>query len=62
MSGAIELFDSLDRIQSLDRIMRERPTSFTKSAELHASIEKVNRATRERSRAKRRALVISTLD
>lgn len=56
MPGAVELFGALDRI------MRERPTSFTKSAETRVVIERVNRATRERNRAKRRALVISTLD
>lgn len=46
----------------VDRLMRQRPLSFTDAGNERASIERINREKRARLRALRGPVVFSTLD
>jgi hypothetical protein len=46
----------------VDRLMRERPLSHTDASIVRESIERTNRETRDRLRARRGTVVFSTLD
>lgn len=49
------------RFDALDRVMRQRPSSFAVQTTSRATIDRVNRLTAERNRARRRALAVSAL-
>lgn len=49
------------RFDALDRVMRQRPSSFAEKSASRATIDRVNRQTAERNRARRRALAVSAL-
>lgn len=50
------------RFQAVDRLMRERPLSHTDASIVRETIERQNRETHARLRARRGAVVFSTLD
>lgn len=49
------------RFDALDRVMRQRPSSFAAQSASRTTIDRVNRETAERNRARRRSLAVVAL-